>query len=191
MIVGIIIALFAAFFAVIAAWWAWQRDQERLIVQKLLYRWDTATGGKVLEKDQFGPTFGILIRNRSLFSVHVSSVGFQINGEVIELEGPLFPATMKKNPDPSSKFPYIAGESDPREIPSQASTQVSVTDADRPRIATALLKASERHDVSIEQLLISPKVAAIVVTETGKQFTSMPFLKRVKRRLKRHSPPRV
>lgn len=134
------------------------------------------------EKDQFGPVFGILIRNRSLFPVHVSSVGFEVDGEVIELEQPLVPMKMKRNPDQDSNRPYIADDdSDPWEIPSQKSTRVSLNAADRAKIAAALLKAAEKHDVSTEDLLNSAEVVAMVALETGKIFTSMPLLRRIKR----------
>ncbi len=186
LIVGVVSALFTALFAGIPGialfWWTYRRDQERLIVQKLLYHVDALKGGKVLESDQFGPTFGILIRNRSLFPVHVSSVGFEIDGEVIALERALYPVKTKINPDPKSYMPFIP-EGDPQEIPGQASMSVSVRDTDRPKIAAALLKAADKHGVSIEDILLGPKFAALVATETGKQFTSTRITERVKRLL--------
>jgi hypothetical protein len=178
-------ALFTGIPAALLFWWTWQRDQERLVVQKLFPNWQTITGNWVSEKDEFGPVFGILIRNRSLFSVHISAVGFDIDGEIIQLEHPLFPMKMKRNPDPHSQFPYIGDDdSDPQEIPSLKSTHVSLNRADRPSIAAALLAASEKHKVSIENLLKSPRVAALVALETGKQFTSMPFMKRIGREVR-------
>jgi hypothetical protein len=177
------VALTAIFTGVPAAllfWWTWQRDQERLIVKKLFTNWQTITGNWVPEKDKFGPVFGVLIRNRSLFPVHVSAVGFDIGGEIIQLESPLFPMKMKKNPDPSSRFPNIGDEDfDPGEIPSLKSTHVSLNPQDRPRIAAALLAASKKHGVSIEDLLRSRRVAALVVLETGKEFTSLSFVERI------------
>src|ERR1700730_2151825 len=102
MVVGILSVFFTALFTGVPAallfWWTWKRDQEQIIVQKLLNRWDTATGGKVLERDELGPTVGILVRNRSLFSIHVSAVGFEIDGQVIPLEHPAAPMKMKRNP---------------------------------------------------------------------------------------------
>jgi len=188
LIVGIVSSLFTALFTGIPAaalfWWTWQRDQEQLIVQKSIYRWDTESGGKVLEKDQFGPTFGIIIRNRSLFSVHVSSVGFQVDGEVIELERPLFPLKMMKNPDQGSNRPYIAADSDPREIPSQASIRVEVNDVDRPKIGAALMAAATNRGISMDDVLLnSILVVALVALETGKEFSSMTFFARIKRTL--------
>ena len=184
LIIGVVSALSTALFAGVPGialfWWTYRRDQERLIVQKLLYRLDTLSGGKIFEKDQFGPTFGILIRNRSLFSVHVSAVGFEIDGEVIALERALYPVKTKVNPDPNSYMPFVP-DGDPQEIPSQASMTVSVRDTDRPKIAVALLKAAEKHGVSIEDILMGPKFAALVATETGKQFTSISLLARAKR----------
>ena len=76
-------ALFTGVPAGLLFWWTWQRDQERIVVQKLFSNWQTITRNWVSEKDQFGPVFGILVRNRSLFSVHVSSVGFEIDGTII------------------------------------------------------------------------------------------------------------
>jgi hypothetical protein len=83
-------ALFTGIPAGLLFWWTWQRDQERLVVQKLFSNWQTLTGSTVSEKDESGPVFGILIRNRSLFSVHVSAVGFEMNRKVIPLESPMF-----------------------------------------------------------------------------------------------------
>jgi|SRR5579872_1669500 len=189
LIVGIFSVLFTALFAGIPGialfWWTWQRDQERLIVQKLLYRSVDLKGSEVLEQDLVGPTFGIVIRNRSLFPVHVSSVGFKIDGEVIELDSALYETRMMRNPDGRSPYVNIPDGSDPKEIPSQASTRVSVRDDDRPKIAEALLRAANKRGVSIEDLLFSPKVAALVATETGKQFTSTPLLNRIKFELKK------
>jgi hypothetical protein len=179
-------ALFTGIPAVLLVWWTWRRDQERLLVQKLFPRWQTLQGKKwVAEKDSFGPVFGILIRNRSLFSVHVSEVGFEIDKEIISLEHPLFPMKMKMNPDLRSNMPYIADdESDPKEIPSLKSTHVSLHGTDRPKIAAALLAASERHKISVEELLNSPRVNALVALETGKQFTSrLPLIKRIKHKV--------
>lgn len=176
----ILTAIFTGVPAALLFWWTWQRDQERLVVKKLFTNWQTITGNWVPEKDKFGPVFGILIRNQSLFSVHVSAVGFDIDGETIQLERPLFPMKMKKNPDPHSPFPNIGDDDfDPQEIPSLKSAQVSLNPADRPRIVAALLAASKKHDVSIEDLLRSRRVAALVALETGKQFTSLSFTKRM------------
>jgi hypothetical protein len=91
-IVGVVSAFFTALFTGVPAallfWWTWKRDQERLRVQKLVNRWKAEKGGTVFERDSLGPTFGILIRNRSLFSVHLSAVGFKIDGQVVPLDHP-------------------------------------------------------------------------------------------------------
>jgi transposase len=54
MVVGILSVFFTALFtgipAVLLVWWTWKRDQEQLVVQKFVNRWDTIAGGKVLEK---------------------------------------------------------------------------------------------------------------------------------------------
>src|SRR5882672_756006 len=125
LIVGIVSVFFTALFTGIPAallfWWTWQRDQERLVVQKLLTQVQTTSGSSVLETDQLGPVFGILIRNRSLFPVHISAVGYKIDGNVIALEHPVPPSKMKRNPESNPYRPYILDDAfDPWEIPSQA-----------------------------------------------------------------------
>src|ERR1043166_6065289 len=126
-IVGCVAALATAVPAALLFWWTWQRDQERLIVKKLIPHWPTLTGDSIPETDAFGPVFEILVRNRSLFPVYVSAAGFLIDGEVIELQSPFFPAKMKRNPDPRAGGAYIADDSsDPRELPSQKFTTVLV-----------------------------------------------------------------
>jgi hypothetical protein len=187
-IVGCVAAIATALFTGIPAallfWWTWQRDQERIVVKKLIPHWPTITDQWVPEKDAFGPVFNILIRNRSLFPVYVSALGFSIDREVIELEHPLFPVKMKANPDPHSNRPNIADDdSDPRQILSQKFTTVDVH-ADRATVAAALTKAAERRNTSAEQLLTSSKVFAIVVSQAGNEFTSESFRRRLWRRTK-------
>jgi hypothetical protein len=199
-IVGIMSALFTALFtgvpALLLFWWTWQRDQERLIVQKLVWFATTIDGKRIHLRGGSGPQFGILIRNRSLFPVHVSAAGFQIDGEVIQLEHPYFESKMKKNPDPQSNRPYIPDEdADVREIASQGSTKVSVHDpTHQVTLSAALSAAAEKHKVSAEDILMSGKVMAMVATETGRIFTSLPLLKRLWRRaleIKREMDGRV
>ena len=137
-----------------------------------------------METDQFGPVFGILIRNRSLFAVHVSSVGFDIDGEIIELERPLFAAKMKRNPDPRSNQPNIADDDvDPHEILSLKSTDVMVNPEDRPKLSLALSNAAKKHNLKPEDFLVGARVNALVVLETGKIFSSMPFFRRMRRKV--------
>lgn len=195
MIVGIVSVFFTALFtgipAVLLFWWTWQRDQERLVVQKLLMETQTVSGGSVLERDQLGPTFGILIRNCSLFPVHVSAVGYKIDGNVLPLEHPIPPSKMKPNPDPHSNRPYILDDTfDPWQIPSQASMRVQLSNGDRLKIVPALLTASERLGLSVEDLLRGPKVEALVASETGKEFTSLSFRARVKHLFEKACYPR-
>ena len=186
-IIGVVSALFTAVFTGIPAaalfWWTWQRDQERLVVQKLLNEVHTAAGSSVLERDSLGPTFGILIRNRSLFPVHISAVGYKIDSDFpIALERPLLSSKMRPNMDPNSNRHYTIDDTfDPWEIPSQALLRVKLSNGDRVRIVPALLEAAERLNLSMEDLLRGPSVEALVVSETGKQFTSMLFWTRVKR----------
>lgn len=179
-------AIFTGIPAALLFWWTWQRDQERIIVKKLIPNWPTLTGEWIPEKDQFGPTFDILVRNRSLFPVYISSAGFLIDGEVIELENPFLYLKMKPNPDPYSNRPYIADdEFDPKEVVSQKLTTIHVHGReDRARIGAALTKAAQRHNKSAEEILISPKVVAIVALQSGPQFTSESFRGRIWRRVR-------
>jgi hypothetical protein len=189
-IVGCVAAVATALFTGVPAallfWWTWQRDQERIIVKKLIPNWPTLTGEWVPERDAFGPVFNILIRNRSLFTVYFSAAGFLIDGEVIELRNLLLPLKMKPNPDPYSNRPNIADDSfDPREIPSQRYTTLDVYGKeDRTQIAAALMKAAKKHKSTIEEILTSSKVAAIVALQSGKEFTSETFRRRMWRRFK-------
>ena len=106
----VLTALFTGVPAVLLFWWTWRRDQERLLVQKLFSNWQTIDWKWVSAKDAHGPVIDILIRNRSLFSVHVSAVGLRIHNRIIEIEHLLFPMKMKKNPEPLSNRPYIPDE---------------------------------------------------------------------------------
>jgi hypothetical protein len=184
-IVGSVAVFFTALFtgipAVLLFWWTWQRDQERLVVQKLLWYGKTHDGKRVLLRDSHGPSFGLLIRNRSLFSVRVDAVGFEVGGDVIQLEHPAFPVKLKRNPDRTSNFPNIPDDdSDPYELPSGACVQVSVFNpTDRARLCAALQTASNKAGRSMDEVLDSPRVIAMAALETGKQFTSMPFRKKV------------
>jgi hypothetical protein len=183
-IVGCVAVFFTALFTGIPAallfWWTWQRDQERLIVQKLLWYGKTHDGKRVLWKDSPGPKFGLLIRNRSLFSVRVDAVGFEIGGDVIQLEHPAFPLKLKRNPDRTSNRPNIPDEdSDPYELSSGASVQVSVFNAgDRAKLCAALQTTANKSRRSMDEVLDSPRMIAMVALETGRQFTSMPFYKK-------------
>jgi hypothetical protein len=187
-IVGSVAVFFTALFTGIPAlllfWWTWQRDQERLVVQKLFWYGKTHDGKRVLLKDTHGPRFGLLIRNRSLFSVRVDAVGFEIGGNVIQVEHPTFPVKLKRNPDTTSSFLNIPDEdADPYELPSGACVQVSVLNpTDRTTLCAALQTASDKAGRPTDEVLGSPKVIAMVALETGKQFTSMPVHKKLWRR---------
>lgn len=177
--------LFSAFFAGVPAallfWWTWRRDQERLLVQKYLEFADTLDGKSVILRDSNGaPSMGILIRNRSLFSVRVSAVGFDIDGLVIQLANPSFIVRLKRNPDPSSNYPNIPSDDNPKEIPSGASTLINLfSEADSETIRQALTKAAERRRTSIDNVLQSRRVAALVALESGRQFSSLSPTRRV------------
>lgn len=179
-------ALFTGIPAVLLFWWTWQRDQERVIVKKLISNWPTLTGPWVPEKDAFGPVFDILARNRSLYPVHISAAGFYIDGEAIQLEHPGFLLKMKQNPDATSRYRYIADDdSDCREIPSQKLTTIGARNAeDRVRIKDALQRAAERRGISVGSVLTSPRVVAVVALESGREFTSESFSRRHWRSIK-------
>ena len=94
-------ALFAGLPGAALFWWTYQRDQERLIVEKTRPRGLALEGKQVFAKDNVGPVFGIIIRNRSLFSVHVSAVGFEIDGDVIQSGASRFPLQHEKKSRPA------------------------------------------------------------------------------------------
>jgi hypothetical protein len=188
-IVGCIAGLATAIPAALLFWWTWQRDQERIIVKKVIPHSPTLTDQWVPEKDKFGPVFNILITNRSLFPIYLSAFGVSIDGEVIVLESPMLPVKMKANPDPYSNRPNIAdADSDPREIPSQKFTTVEMY-ANRAKVASTLTKAAERRNTSADKILTSSKVFVIVLSQAGNEFTSESFRQRIwrttKTRLKR------
>jgi hypothetical protein len=121
-IVGFLSVFFTALFAGLPSaalfWWTYQRDQERLIVEKMIPRNTLSVRG-------LNPVYEIIVRNRSLFSVHISAAGFEIDGEVVEANHPLFPAGMIRNTDISQGGIYMSDPSfDPREIASQASLRI-------------------------------------------------------------------
>ncbi len=188
-IVGSLSAFFTAVFTGVPAaalfWWTYMRDQERLVVEKVGPRKLATAARQTFGNDGPNSVLEIVIRNRSLFSVHVSAVGFEIDGEVIAAEHPRAGVKMKKNPNAMSQLIYIEDDSaDPWEIPSQASLRVSLSKtSDRNRFTAALLRSAEKQDVSVESLLDGPKVIAMVATESGKLFTSLSSRERVYRRL--------
>jgi hypothetical protein len=183
-IVGVVAAgctaLFTGVPAALLFWWTWQRDQERLIVALTFKEWNHA-GKLVPSMDSFGPACGILVRNRSLFPVHLNSAGFQIDGDVIRLETLLLPLKTRMVYDRFGNGRAQVDESiDPSEIPVQKFLEVTPRGtADRTRIVGALQTAAKRHGVSVEEILASSKVVAIVTLESGKQFTSEPFPQRL------------
>ena len=188
-IVGILSALFTAIFTGIPAallfWWTWQRDQERLTIQKLISFASTVDGKRIMLQSRLGQAnIGILVRNRSLFSVHISAVGFEIDGQVIQLDSPSVQSKLKRNPDLTSNRPFIPDDDvDPFEVPSLASTKISIYNAgDQRSVWMALSASAAANKVSVEDLLQSRKVIAMVATETGRVFTSMPLHRRIRRR---------
>lgn len=167
--------------AMLLVWWTWLRDQERLKVQKIIGYWPTLDGTQVMAKDDNGaPPLGILIRNRSLFPVRIGAAGFNVDGKVIKLESLGLPLRLKKNPDPTSNRPNIPDDSDPSEIRTGESLRIDIRgQADRIAVSTAINEACQRRNISAEDLVGGRRVAALVALETGRQFTSMPFRKRI------------
>jgi len=190
-IIGTLSTFFGAFFTGIPAfllfWWTWQRDQERLVVQKLLSFAETVNGGRVRLRDGDGPILDILVRNRSLFPVRISAAGFEVDGKVIQLQHPSAPMPMRKDPDHGASRPYVVNaDDDPWELASQRRMVISVTDrTDRNGLGDALRAAAETRHVSEDCVLLSSSVAALVALESGKIFTSLPLGKRIWRRVLR------
>jgi hypothetical protein len=79
-------------------------------------------------------------------------MGFEIDGEVIQLEHPAVPQKMKTNPDLGSNRPYIADEDcDPWELKSLCSLNVSVFNAgDLAALSSALQKAAKQNNLAEE-----------------------------------------
>jgi len=167
--------------AALLFWWTWRRDQERLKVLKIIDYWPTLDNGQVMAKDETGaPTLGILVRNRSLFPVRVSAAGFRLDRTYIRLENLYLPLRLKKNPDPGSNRPNIPDDSDPSEIRTGESLRINVRgQVDKAAISQAITEACQRLNVSAEDFVQSRRVAALVALETGREFTSMPFGKRI------------
>ena len=185
-IVGVAAVFFTALFTGVPAgllvWWTWQRDQERLVVNVLTKGW---VAGKLAPlADSYGPSCAILIRNRSLFPVHICSAGFVIDGEVIEMEALPLPLKSRMIYDALGNGRALVDDSlDASEIPVQKSMEiVPHRKSDRTIIVGALQSAAKRHGVSVEKILASSKVVAVVVLESGKEFTSEPFPQRLWRK---------
>jgi hypothetical protein len=77
LLVAAITALPTIIFTGFVAYWSWERDQERLILKKVSWSWQTATGASVPAKG----AGGILVRNLSLFPVRVKELGFAVGGK--------------------------------------------------------------------------------------------------------------
>lgn len=184
-IVACVGAAFTGIPAILLFWWTWRRDQERLIVQKLIDYVKTLDGNRVVLKDPTGlPSLGILVRNRSLFPVRISAAGFRVDKEVLELENLNLPLRLKRNPDPNSNRPNIPDDSDPAEIRGGESLQIRLTNgSDESTIGEAIKNACQRLDLSAEELVMSRRVTALVALESGRIFSSLPFFKRMYRRL--------
>jgi hypothetical protein len=182
-IVACVGAAFTGVPAMLLFWWTWLRDQERLKVQKLIDHWPTIEGKLVMAKDEGDiPSLGILIRNRSLFPVRVSSGGFRVDGNVIELNDLYLPSRLKPNPDANSNQPNIPDGTDPAKIRAGDSVQIRLRgQVDRDAIHDAVHRACVKRGISPEKLVLSRKVVALVALETGRIFSSLPFTTRLQR----------
>ena len=161
-------ALFTGVPAIALFWWTWRRDQERLMVQKYLLYANTFEGKTVLIRgeDQI-PPLGILIRNRSLFPVRVSSVGFKIGKRIIEIQN----------------FSYVEQGSDDSGatvIPSGSFMILNTFgEEDRNSIRIAIANASRKFRLSPADLVQGKRVSAMVALESGRIFTSLPLSRRL------------
>jgi hypothetical protein len=82
LLVAAITALPTIIFTGFVAYWSWKRDQERLIIKKVSWSWQSATGASVPAKGVAG---GILVRNLSLFPVRVKELGFAVGGKGVSI----------------------------------------------------------------------------------------------------------
>jgi hypothetical protein len=187
-VVGIAAVFFTALVTCVPAallfWWTWRRDQERLHVS-VTYKTKSWTDGKyVLAVDNFGPAPGILVKNRSLFPVYLDAAGFTIDGTLIKLQSLNLPikTTMLYNGLGNGRA--IPDESqDPSEILPQRSIHIEPRNATaRTAIVGALDVASKRLGVPAQKILAGSKVVAIVLLESGREFTSEPYPQRLWRR---------
>jgi hypothetical protein len=180
-IVACVGAAFTGIPAVLLVGWTWLRDQERVKVLKIIYNWPKLDGGGVMAKDETGtPTLGIIVRNLSLIPIRLNAGGFKVDRTVIELENLYLPLRLKKNPDTGSNRPNIPDDSEPAEIRTGERLRIDMRSLkDQTAVSQAINEACERRKVSPEGLVQSRRVAALVALETGRQFTSMPFGKRI------------
>lgn len=182
-IVACVSAAFSGIPAVLLFWWTWRRDQERLIVQKVIDHYPQLGGGLVIAKDQSGmPLMDVLIRNRSLFPVRVGAVGFKIDKTIIQLETLDWPVKVKRNPDPYTILSEVPDDRNPNELRPGESVRIALRDtADRDALCTAITRACEKYKMTPEELVWSHKVKALVALESGRQFSSLPFTVLVQR----------
>jgi hypothetical protein len=172
----------AAVPSVFLVWWTWKRDQENVIVQKWPQTMNNVHGNPVILKDGYGaPRLIVLIRNRSLFSVRVSAVGFDIDGAVYQWKHPSVPLKMKPNPDLTSNRPNIPDDSiDPWEIHSGAHLRVqSISSWDSSQLKETLERAATKRKTDVDKLIWSKRVQALVMLESGKQFASGSRIRRL------------
>jgi hypothetical protein len=180
-IVACVAAVCAAVPGALLVWWTWKRDQERLVVQKSPETMNGLDGNPVLLKDNWGtPKLRVLIRNRSLFPVRVSAVGFEIDGTILQMENPSVTLRLKRNPDSTSNRPNIPDDSiDPWEIQSGTNLTVqSFSNWDSSQLKEALEKASTKRKTSVEKLIMSKRVRALAALESGRQFASWSRIRR-------------
>jgi hypothetical protein len=105
--------------------------------------------------------------------VHVSAVGFEVDGQIFESSNPYFQTSS------GFRAGTRGNPADAREIQSGDSIKVSIIDED---VSDAIARAAKQHFCSEEDILLSPKFVALVALESGRQFSSMSWRKRVWRR---------
>jgi hypothetical protein len=172
----------AAVPSVFLVWWTWKRDQENVIVQKWPQTTNDLHRDPVILKDGYGaPRLIVLIRNRSLFPVRVSAVGFDIDGAVYQWKHPSVPLKMKRNPDPTSNRPNVPDDSiDPWEIHSGTNLRVqSISSWDSSQLKEVLEKAATKRKTDVDKLIWSKRVQALVMLESGQQFASGSCIRRL------------
>jgi len=145
LVAGLISAPTIAFTGFVA-YWTWRRDQERLIVRKVIHRklvprWGPEGGVATEVEADLG---GIVVSNASLFPVRVMSLSFEIDGHEVVIG------------------PHASGGSWPDELASHARMFLYAGD----REWEPIRERGCGSDIEDTRLV------AVAITETGQRFTS-------------------
>jgi hypothetical protein len=167
-IVGTVAAIATAVFsgipAAVLVWWTWKRDQEKLIVQKVI---SPLTG----EDEQRPSDVKVRVINRSLFTVNVADMWFEIDGQEYRPTRKYFPT----NAEGQAYRQAAVGDS----------LDVEILGQDFRNFRSAIYAAARKHKCTVDTLVQSSKVVAIVALETNKIFRSeLPLWLRTWRRLR-------